>query len=265
MMATLESAWQSVLSFLTPLYNAALPVLGRVDPLIWAIAGGALLLILLLWTLLRRRTPRRNSQRKNNQPEVLVSLGAISASEGTDASGEVLLPRQFNLRLTVSNLNTYAVQVLEVAVKTPEMDVPATAEVALVVPPEGSVMLNEPLPEIFGEEGRLNLYFYTAGNKRIFRLQTSFALEPWNSRYKISPLNQNVAPARGLASAGVSRVYEKAWREQEGTQRRERAMPEATVKLPQPRERTLNSTENPRTYPDEPERVQPSASFPDEF
>ena len=258
-MATLERVWQSVLSFLTPLYNAALPYLRRVDPLIWLIAGGAVLLVVLLWLLLRRRPA------KNKQPEVLVSLGAISASEGVDKSGAVMMPRQFNLRLTVSNLNTYAVQVLEVALKTPEMDVPATAEVALVVPPEGSVMLNEPLPEIVGEEGRLNLYFYTAGNKRIYRLQTSFALEPWNDRYKISPLNQSVAPSRQLASAGVSRVYEKAWRDQEGTQRRERAMPEAPVKLPQPREQRERAAESPRVYPDEPEIPRNTASFPDEF
>lgn len=258
-METLERLWQSVLSFLTPLYDAALPWVQRVDPLVWAIAGGALLLVLVLWSLLRRRP------RKNTQPEVLVSLGAISVSEGLGAGGDVLLPRQFNLRLTVSNLNTYAVQVLEIALKTPEMDVPATAEVALVVPPEGSVMLNEPLPEIVGEEGRLNLYFYTAGNKRIYRLQTSFALEPWNDRYKISPLGQSVAPSRQLASAGVTRVYERAWREQEGTQRRERAMPEAPVKLPQPRERNTRPAEKVQSYTEEPETRPSSVSFPDEF
>lgn len=263
MMETLERLWQSVLAFLTPIYNAVLPWVQRVDPLVWAIAGGVLLLVVILWSLLRRR-PRRSTQ-----PEVLVSLGAISVSEGLGTGGDVMLPRQFNLRLTVSNLNTYAVQVLEVALKTPEMDVPATAEVALVVPPEGSVMLNEPLPEIVGDEGRLNLYFYTAGSKRIYRLQTTFALEPWNDRYKISPLGQSVAPSRQLASAGVTRVYEKAWREQEGTQRRERAMPEVAVKLPQPRERAMRNEsrrESPQDYPEESETRQTTpVSFPDEF
>jgi hypothetical protein len=76
MMAILESAWQSVLSFLTTLYTTALPYLQQVDRIVWLIAGGALLLVLLLWALLRSRRSGRPTQ-----PEVLVSLGAISASE----------------------------------------------------------------------------------------------------------------------------------------------------------------------------------------
>ncbi len=121
MTQTFREAWGAVLSFLTGLYEAALGVAGGLDPLAWAIAGGALLLILLLWLLLRRREPGKT----RNRPEVLISLGSISAAEGVDAGGAVLRPHRFSLRMTVSNLNTYAVQVLELALKTPEMDVPA--------------------------------------------------------------------------------------------------------------------------------------------
>jgi len=261
MTQTLERVWQDALAFLTQLYNVGLAFARGLDPLAWWIAGGGVLLLLLLWLLLRRRDPAAN------RPEVLLSLGTISTSKGLEPSGGVLLPERFLLRLTVSNLNPYAVQVLELALKTPEMDVPMTAEVAAVVPPEGSVVIEEPLAEIVGEEGRLNLYFYTAGNKRIYRLQAPFALEPWNNRYKISPLNQTVAPARQLASAGVTRVRERAWREQ-GREHAE----ESAATFPQPRERGRErgrerAAEVPRSYPEQLEAPprQGGTSFPDEF
>lgn len=255
MTQTFGEAWGAVLSFLTGLYEVALRFAGGLDPLAWAIAGGALLLILLLWLLLRRREPRKN----RNRPEVLISLGSISATEGADAKGVVLRPHRFSLRMTVSNLNTYAVQVLELALKTPEMDVPATAEVAVVVPPEGSVVLTEPLPEIVGEEGRLNLYFYTAGSKRVYRLGTTFALEPWNDRYKVSPLNQSIVPTKQLASAGVSRVQERAWREQVERERAEHAAPS------EPRERGRERAEVPRSHSETEAPRQGELGFPDEF
>lgn len=202
-METLRGAWDTTLTFLTPYYNQALAFLRTLDPLVWWVTGGVLLLLVLLWLLLRRREPGQKGR-----PEVLLSLGTIGAADGGDAgSGSLHL-----LRLTVSNLNPYAVQVLELALKTPAMDMPVTAEVAAVVPPEGSVALEQPFTGISGDEGRLNLYFYTAGKKRIYLLQAPFALEPWNNRYKISPLNQSVAPVRQLPSAGVSRVQEQVWR-----------------------------------------------------
>ncbi len=204
MMETLEQLWQNALALLTRFFTAAYPAVlefaRNLGSLAWA-AGGGVLLLLLLWALLRRRKGR-----SKGRPEVLLSLGTIHVPGGEG-------PERFSLRLTVSNLNEYAVQVLEVALKTPEMQVPATAEVAAVVPPEGSVTLEESLTELTGDEGRLNLYFYTAGSKRLYRVGTSFALEPWNSRYKVSPLDQTVVPTKQLASAGVSRVQEKVWQE----------------------------------------------------
>lgn len=251
MMKTLERVWRDTLALLTRFYTVALEFARGLDPLVWWIAGGALLL-LLLWALLRRRDGGTKGR-----PEVLLSLGTIGVSTA-DAQGERLSPQRFSLRLTVSNLNEYAVQVLEVALKTPEMDVPVTAEVAAVVPPEGSVTLEEPLAEITGDEGRLNLYFYTAGSKRIYRLGTSFALEPWNNRYKISPLNQSIAPAKQLASTGVSRVQERVWRE-------ERERTEPTPHLPRPRERERTIPEVAR-YPEPTEMPRHRGTgFPDEF
>ena len=205
-METLTGAWDTALSFLTPYYNQVVAFARTLDPLVWWVAGGTLLALLLLSLLLRRRDAGRS-----NRPEVLLSLGTITTADGEAGSGGPHL-----LRLTASNLNPYAVQILELALKTPEMDVPVTAEVAAVVPPEGSVALEQPLTGVTGEEGRLNLYFYTAGKRRIYRIQAPFALEPWNNRYKVSPLNQSVAPVKQLASAGVSRVQEQAWRGDQG-------------------------------------------------
>ena len=266
-METLRGAWNTTLSFLTPYYTQVVAFARTLDPLVWWVAGGVLLALLLLWLLLRRRKTDRSGR-----PEVLLSLGTIGAGSGEAGSGSLHL-----LRLTVSNLNPYAVQVLELALKTPEMDVPVTAEVAAVVPPEGSVALEQPFTGLSGDEGRLNLYFYTAGSKRIYRLQAPFALEPWNNRYKISPLNQSVAPVRQLASAGVSRVQEQTWRDDRGDQ--SRAEPQGAVRTAQerPGERTREKTREPRQTSTKPRRnVKISAEpveaprdsdvvFPDEF
>ena len=236
-METLREVWNTTLSFLTPYYDRVIAFARTLDPLVWWITAGAALLLLIFLLLLRRR-----DSGKNSRPEVLLSLGTVAAANGEDAgSGSLHL-----LRLTVSNLNPYAVQVLELALKTPEMNVPVAAEVAAVVPPEGSVALEQSFSGLTGDEGRLNLYFYTAGNKRIYRLQAPFALEPWNNRYKISPLNQSVAPVRELASAGVSRVQAQAWR---GDQERgETAPTRGAVRVAQerPREKARGSAERPR-------------------
>ncbi len=278
MMETLEQLWQNALALLTQFftvaYAAALEFALNLDPLAWWLAGGVVLL-LLLWALLRRRKGGAKGR-----PEVLLSLGTISVSsglsEGMDARGDRLLPERFSLRLTVSNLNEYAVQVLEVALKTPEMEVPVTAEVAAVVPPEGSVTLEEPLAELTGDEGRLNLYFYTAGSKRLYRVGTSFALEPWNSRYKISPLDQTVAPTRQLASAGVSRVQEKVWQERtepvlvrgsepERAAPHERRTPDVTSRH-KTQDKAQRATTKVVSYPDPTETPRHGGSgFPDEF
>lgn len=215
----LARAWQAVATFLAQLWTFLQTSSQRLGPLEWGGVAAALLIFLLLFALLRRR----NRDPQQNRPEVLISLGAISASEGFDADSGVLLPKRFLLKMTVSNLNTYPVQALELALKTPEMEVPVTAELATLIPPESSVVVKETLPELVGDEGKLNLYLYAANSsKKTYRLQTAFALEPWNARYKISPLGQSIAPTRQLASTGVNRVQERAWREQEERERSQR-------------------------------------------
>jgi hypothetical protein len=209
----LERARATLTAFLSEAGTALGAAFARLGPLEWGALLAALLLLILVALLVRARRSDPNQGR----PEVLISLGAITASEGFDEEGGVMLPKRYRLKMTVSNLNTYPMQALELALKTPEMALPITVELAAIIPPEGSVVIDEMLPEITGDEGKLNLYLYAANRSgRTYRLQTAFALEPWNERYKISPLGQSVAVTRQLASTGVSRVQERAWREREG-------------------------------------------------
>ena len=249
MLNTLGEVWRTVLAFLVRTYAQAAALARTLDPLVWWVAGGVVLALLLLWLLFRRRRAAAASR-----PEVLLSLGTI-VLQGDVPEGGVDRPgSRHRLRLTVSNLNPYAVQVLELALKTPEMSAPVTAEVAAVVPPEGSVVLEESIEGLAGEEGRINLYFYTVGGRGVYRLQAPFVLEPWNERYKISPVNQSVTPARRLASAEVSRAQEQAWREDRGAD----ALPEDDVRV---RERPADRPQ--RTEP--PPAAERGEVFPDEF
>ena len=247
MLHVLGEAWGAVLAFLVRTYGQAAALARTLDPLVWWVGGGVVLALLLLWLLLRRRRAA-----SSGRPEVLLSLGTITLQDGVPEGGVDRPAPRHRLRLTVSNLNPYAVQVLELALKTPEMTAPVTAEVAAVVPPEGSVVLEEPVEGLVGEEGRVNLYFYTVGGRGVYRLQAPFTLEPWNERYKISPVNQSVTPARRLASAEVSRAQEQAWRENRGNE----AFPEdrGAYRPPAP---------NRRAEP--PPAAERGEVFPDEF
>lgn len=278
----LGSAWQTVAAFLSQLWTTLQGFAARLGLLEWAALAAGLLVLVLLAVLLRRRHDEPN----RNRPEVLVSLGAISASEGFDAESGVLLPKRFVLKMTVSNLNTYPVQALELALKTPEMELPVTAELATLIPPEASVVIEETLPELVGDEGKLNLYLYAANSsKKTYRLQTAFALEPWNARYKISPLGQSIAVTRQLASMDVTRRQERAWRERGSDERsmdRPRdPQPSASAQrgswnAPSLRRERDASGESGKPHPtqasgarvyDSPEEGKPreQTSFPDEF
>ena len=224
MVRALEMMWNSVTSSLSSLWNTLLPTvqptLQRLDPLTWGIIAVGLLILLLLVMLLRRRRPEEPAPSK---PELLVSLGEIRVLEDyVEAQGErggtggIMRPVSHALRMTVSNLNAYPVQLLEVALKTPEMDAPITLETAQIIPPEASVLIKEALPELDGEEGKLTLYFYLSGSsKRYVSLAANFEFEPWDARYKVSPLGQTLTPFRQLASAHVSRLRERSWQERQ--------------------------------------------------
>ncbi len=270
MTRTLEMMWNSVVSFFSNLWNTLLPTLQSflqgLDPLMWGIIAAGLLILLLLLMLLRGRRPEESAPSK---PELLVSLGEIRVLDdyvdksGEDNRGGLMRPVSHALRMTVSNLNTYPVQLLEVALKTPEMDAPITLETAQIVAPEASVMLKEKLPQFSGEEGKLTLYFYLSGSgKRYVSLSANFEFEPWDARYKVSPLGQTLTPFRQLASAHVSRLRERSWQERQAQEaqreRREKVAAFATRDGWQ-EERSAERAD--------PERERPANgfNFPDEF
>ena len=281
MARTLEMMWNSVLSFLANLWTALQPALGsalqrlgRLDPLTWGIVAVGLLILLLLAVLLRRRRPEESAPSK---PELLVSLGEIRVIEDyVEKDGEaqreynggqsgLMRPVSHALRMTVSNLNLYPVQLLEVAIKTPEMSEPITLETAQIVAPEASVMIKETLPHMSGEAGKLTLYFYLSGSsKRYVSLQAPFEFEPWDARYKVSPLGQTLTPFRQLASDHVSRLRERSWQERQAQEaQRERREKVAAFSRDDWREERPSDL---RTDPGE-ERERPAGgfNFPDEF
>lgn len=250
MQEQLSTFWQQLLAHLEGYYQQAFAALRALGPRNYALLGGALLLLLLTWWLSQRRRTRRR-----RHPEVMVSLGSITPMPAEDRG--FLRPPQYRLKATVSNLNSSSLQLLEVALKTPHMEVPLVEEVAVVIGPEGSEVLEAMMPEISGEAGILNIYFYSAQGKKLrkhklYRLQATFHEEPWNNRYKISPLEQQVFPAKRLASTGLSRIEADLWRERYADDHED-------VRLPLPQER-LARLQAEGTPPSEPSLLKSGSS-----
>ncbi|HEX7022968.1 MAG TPA: hypothetical protein VF171_08940, partial [Trueperaceae bacterium] len=174
------------------------------DWLGWLLAG------LLLLALFSRYAGR--GLRAAAGPSVLVSLGEILVRELAEEGGAVSLVNE--LRLTVSNLGDVPVQILELAVSTDRMSAPVTAEVAELVRPSASLRFRTRLDKIVGETGSLSLYLYAPGTaRRYFRLTAGLEWEPWNGRYKVSPVEQVVRPSRALPSVGDRQRRRQAWHE----------------------------------------------------
>lgn len=173
------------------------------NDLIGPVVGVLLLLAALV--VLVSLIPRRG-ERLSQRPDVLISKGEISFREGDGA---------LVLSLTVSNLNLYPLQLLELSVNLDDLPAPLTTEVAALVAPQGTVELTAELEDARGDEGTLELYLYTTETRRkTHRLVAKFLWEPWNGRYKISQLGQKVIPVRALASTRHHRRQLASWRRQ---------------------------------------------------
>lgn len=214
-----ELMWQAVQEFyrVVSTWYAGLPP--AFDPRTWTlqawlIAAGVLLILLLLLRSPRRarRGPRRG------WPELMISHGEITlldpaplaaAADGGRRRAALLSAPEgaaFQLRMTVSNLNTYPMQLLELVVRVTGARQPVVADASAVVPPHGAVDVVADLADLPGESGTFELYLY--GNRsrpRTVKLSVPLEWEPWNQRYRLRATGQRVERAGALPSASMLR------------------------------------------------------------
>lgn len=171
-----------------------------IDPSTWVPFTWVLVAVLAVIVLLLAIRPRRRPSRR---PELLISHGELRVTEDAEAASTSLLAPDrgsFELSMIVSNLSAVPVQLLELAVRTNASPAPTTAEVPAVLPPHGAVEVRADLREAGGDEGTLELFVYAPDMPpKTFRLRAKLLWEPWNTRFRVLPLDQRVDVARGFA------------------------------------------------------------------
>lgn len=194
------------------------------QPLTWVlVVAAALLLVGLLWRL--------RPSRRRTAPELMVSHGVIGFSEESDddtgsevdelALAGLAAPARAHhyLSLTLSNLNPYPLQLLELAVRTRGARRPVVAEAGSVVPPHGAVDVTAELFDLPGDAGVIDLYLYSGGNRRrIWRLSAPLEWEPWTRSFRVKALAARVTGVSRLASQERRRHERRAFR---GARRRQ--------------------------------------------
>src|SRR5690606_31189131 len=99
----------------------------------------------------------------------------------------------YQLRMTVSNLNAYPMQLLELTVRVSGLRQPVVADASAVVPPHGAVDVVADLAELPGDSGSFELYLFgTRARPRTVRLTVPLEWEPWNQRYRLRATGQRV-------------------------------------------------------------------------
>lgn len=273
-MQALEMMWNAILAT----FSAIGRFLSRLnwnpatwDALTWLLVPGCLLLLLIVLIRPRREEASRPRGRgaRSNEPELLISLGEVAAY-GQDVSDG---GAQIYLSMTVSNLSDFPVQLLEVAVDMDATNVPLVLELSQLLAAQQSITIKQDIPEISGQTGVISLYLYSAASgKKTFALYASLEWEPWNYRYKISPLAQHLSPVKRLASADVQVVKQLEWQAQEEVRRAEEEARQAREERERQRLERQTSSERfadkveeavGESRGDEPKRKR--IEFPDEF
>lgn len=256
-MRFLELAWDAI-------RNSALKLVewfndvaatGAFDPRSWPLLVWVLLALLVLALLLVLSVRRRRRSAVRALPEMMISHGEIVlVDEPPDAQQvayDMAAPAQAShrLSLTLSNLNPWPVQLLELAVRTRGLRQPVVAEAGSVVPPNGAVDVVADLFDLPGDVGVVELFLYSnRGGKRTYKLSAPLEWEPWDKRFRIRALSSRVTPVGTLASQerrrNERRSYESAKRRQ-----RQRELAEATWRKAeeftrQVKERRRTPTEN---------------------
>ena len=175
------------------------------NPLDWngptlSLVGFAVLIFALLMRQRVRYVPKTS-------PDLLISKGEIVQLENSILQ---------QLRFKISNLGELPVQLLELSLRTNLSNQPLMIEAVELLPPQEVVELEATLPaELIGDSGVLNAYAYVAGRgKRIYTLRAILDWEPWDKRFKISPVGQTIRPARKLVSAHLKSLHKQVWLEQ---------------------------------------------------
>src|SRR5690554_245335 len=228
MLRFLELAWEALRGSATQLVEwlNGLAAAGTFDPRgwpvgVWVVLAAVATILVLLAVV---RVNRRGSARR--LPEMMISHGEIALVDEPGAAGDVMYdmaaPSQagHRLSLTLSNLNPWPVQLLELAVRTRGLRQPVVAEAGSVVPPNGAVDVVVDLYDLPGEVGVVELFLYSnKGGRRTFKLSAPLEWEPWDKRFRIRPLSARVAPVRKLASQEKRRIERRSY---ESAKRRER-------------------------------------------
>jgi len=211
----MAEVWELIKQAIQRFYEVTVAwvVAAQLDPRRWddttrLVVLGAVLL-LALWLLLRRRGNR--SSRRSGWPQFLVTNGSItllSAGPGSvpaaattthaatpaPADGGRRKPAalaapaagHYQLKMTVNNLNAFAVQLLELAVQTGTGRPPVIADAAAVLPPHGAVDVLVDLSDLPGDRGTVTLYLHNSASRpRSLRLTAPLEWEPWNQRYRV--------------------------------------------------------------------------------
>lgn len=189
----------------------------------WWLAAAAVTIVLVA-LLLRPRGRRRGSL-----PEMMVSHGELrymqtavaQAGDGAKAVNTVPPAGPYRLKLALSNLNSFPVQLVEVAVRAEHGALVAVVSASSVVPPNGAVDVAAELSSLPGVAGRLELYLYAPQLKvKTFRLRMPVVWEPWEERYRAKGLASRSEAVARIASLDLSSQERKRFA---ALQRRERA------------------------------------------
>jgi len=224
----------------------------------WAVLFGLALVVALFWL---RAVWRRQARQlaPYTRPELLVTQGEILPGEGRDL-----------LKLTISNLSPYPVQVLELALQNATNPL-GWLELTPLLAVGASVRLEEAIAPLRDRQGELWVYIYTpATPNRLFRLSAAYTWEPWRERHKISPLGQRIEPVKELASTLAKRQREAQWHKSE--RERQRAEAQRHRQAERLERARLRQEARQRQEPAEPDNPAPQSApnrakidFPDDF
>lgn len=228
MVRFLELAWEALRNSALQLADWVTSVAeaGTLDPRNWPPVVWLVIALVVLGVVLLRLLGRRRRRTSSSLPEMMISHGEIrlvdEAEAGADAGYDLTAPARAShkLSLTLSNLNPWPVQLLELAVRTRGLRQPVVAEAGSVVPPNGAVDVVAELYDLPGDVGVVELFLYsTRGGRRTYRLSAPLEWEPWDKRFKVRALASKVTPVGALASQERRRDERRSYR---SAKRRER-------------------------------------------